>query len=74
MSGSPDPQASQLSRWPIATLLGLVFFACWVVGAVTLADTLGPVHWALRALYFVVAGFIWVFPVWWLMLWAAHRR
>jgi hypothetical protein len=31
-------------------------------------------HWAAQLGYFVVAGSIWVFPVRWLMLWAAGQR
>ncbi len=61
-----------MSRTPIAVIAGLLFFAAWVVAAVTLADE--PMHWAVRAVYFLVAGFVWVFPIRWLMLWAAHRR
>ena len=61
-----------MSRTPIAVIAGLLFFGAWVAAAVVLADM--PMHWAVRALYFLVAGFIWVFPVRWLMLWAAHMR
>ncbi len=61
-----------MSRIPIAVAAGLVFFAAWVALAVTLGDL--PMHWAVRALYFLVVGFVWVFPVRWLMLWAAHMR
>ena len=61
-----------MSRTPIAVIAGLLFFTAWVVAAVTLADV--PMHWAVRAVYFLVAGFVWVFPIRWLMLWAVHRR
>ena len=61
-----------MSRTPIAVVAGLLFFAVWVVGAVTLGDL--PMHWAVRAAYFLVVGFVWVFPIRWLMLWAAHQR
>ena len=63
-----------MSRVPLAAVAGIVFFIGWVVAVVTLADHLGAIHWALRALYFVVVGFVWVFPIRWLMLWAAHQR
>jgi Protein of unknown function (DUF2842) len=62
------------SRVPVAVLAGLLFFLAWVVGSVSLADRLGDVHWSVRAAYFVVAGFVWVFPVRWLMLWAVRMR
>ena len=41
---------------------------------VTLPDLFPRLHWALEALYWVVAGTVWVFPVTWLMLWAAGKR
>ncbi|HTR18108.1 MAG TPA: DUF2842 domain-containing protein [Acetobacteraceae bacterium] len=62
------------SRVPVAVLAGLLFFLAWVAGSVSLADQLGDVHWAVRLAYFVVAGFAWVFPIRWLMLWAARLR
>ena len=61
-----------MSRTPIAVIAGLLVFTAWVVAAVTLADV--PMHWAVRAVYFLVAGFVGVVPIRWLMLWAAHRR
>jgi hypothetical protein len=31
-------------------------------------------HWAVQALYFLVAGVLWVVPARWLMIWALRRR
>ena len=61
-----------MSRTPIAVIAGLLFFAAWVAVVVIGGDM--PMHWAVRALYFLVVGFVWVFPIRWLMLWAAHMR
>lgn len=66
--------ARGMSRTPVATLAIFVFIVAWIGAAVVLADKLSPMHWAVQAVYFVVAGFVWVFPVRWLMLWSAHKR
>lgn len=58
----------------MATLAGLAFVLCYVVGAVALAVTMGRLHWAIEATYWGVAGVVWVFPVRWLMLWSVGKR
>ena len=62
-----------MSRPLAATLMGIVFIIVYVAAAITLPDVL-PSHWAFQALYFVIAGVVWVFPVRWLMLWSVHKR
>jgi len=62
-----------MSRPPAAALMGIVFVIAYVAAAVTLVDWL-PGHWAVQAVYFLVAGVVWVFPVRWLMLWSVHKR
>jgi hypothetical protein len=62
-----------MPRILIATIVGLVGFVAYVVAAVTLADYLSPMHWALQALFFLVAGTLWVFPIRSLMYWAARK-
>ena len=63
-----------MSRTPFATAIGVAGLLAYVVGAVTLADRLAPMHWAVQALYFVVAGVLWVAPASLLMVWAARTR
>ena len=46
----------------------------YVVLVVTLPDLLPPQNWAVQALYWCVAGVLWVLPIWALMLWAVRRR
>ncbi len=58
----------------IATLAGLAFVAAWIAAAAVLADRVLALPIAAQFVYFAIAGFAWVFPVRWLMLWAAHRR
>ena len=63
-----------MSRVPIATAAGLLFIAAYIVAAVGLADLLPRQHWSLEAVYWCVAGTVWVLPIWWLMLWGAGKR
>ncbi len=63
-----------MSRPQIATAAGLLFVIAYVVLVVTLPDLLPRAHWALEALYWLVAGIVWVFPVRWLMMWSVGKR
>jgi hypothetical protein len=58
----------------VATLLGLGFFFFYLVAVLALVDLIGPMHWAIQFIYFALSGIMWVFPIRWLMLWAAGRR
>lgn len=63
-----------MTRPAIATIIGLLFVTVYIVAAVAIPDVVGPVHWAVQLLYWCVAGIIWVFPIWWLMLWSVYKR
>jgi hypothetical protein len=63
-----------MSRTPIAIVAILLFASAWIAAAAVLGDHLAGAHWAIQALYYTTVGFVWVFPVRWLMLWAAHQR
>ena len=56
-----------------ATLMGIAFVIAYIAAAITLPAVL-PQHWAFQAVYFLVAGVVWVFPVRWLMLWSVGKR
>jgi hypothetical protein len=45
-----------------------------VAAAVILPERMPRMPWPLEALYWCVAGLLWVVPVRWLMLWAAGKR
>jgi Protein of unknown function (DUF2842) len=62
-----------MTRPVAATLMGIAFIIAYIIGSVTLVDVL-PGHWAVQALYFMVAGIVWVLPVRWLLLWSVHKR
>ena len=61
------------SRPLLATLGGIVFIFLYIVVAITLPDVL-PRNGLLQAIYFLVAGIVWVFPIRWLMLWSVGKR
>ena len=63
-----------MSRTPVATLAICLVVVGWVSAAAVLGDYVRPLHWAVQAVYYAIAGFGWVGPVWWLMLWGAHKR
>ncbi len=56
-----------------AALLGLTGFFAYVATAVALADRVAPLHWAIQAVYFVLAGVVWVVPAHFLILWAGRK-
>ncbi len=63
-----------MSRTPIATLAALAFVFVYIVAVVVLPDYLPRMWWPVEAVYWGIAGLIWVLPVRWLMLWSVHKR
>ena len=62
-----------MPRILIATIVGLIGFFAYIGAAVVLADRVTPLHWAVQAAYFLVAGVLWVVPAHFLVLWAARK-
>lgn len=63
-----------MSRIPMAVIGGTVGFFAYVLAVTVVADRVLDANAAIQLLYFAVVGSVWVFPVRWLMLWAAHKR
>ena len=63
-----------MSRARIAAIAGVLFVLAYMVAVVTLPDLFPRLHWSLEAIYWLVAGAVWVFPVRWLMLWSVGKR
>ena len=63
-----------MSRVPAATIAGLVFITGWIAGANVLADYVHGRNMVLQFAYYATAGFVWVFPIRWLMLWSVRQR
>ena len=52
----------------------LAWIVVWSVAAVSLADRIGPMHWAPTALFFVVGGVAWIAPLKPLLRWMETGR
>ena len=63
-----------MSRPLAATLAGLLFVAVYIAAVISLPDVIGRMHWTVEAVYWCIAGVVWVFPVRWLMLWSVGKR
>ncbi len=63
-----------MSRVPIATTAALLFVLLYIIAAVRLPELFGRMPWPVEALYWCVAGLLWVLPVRWLMLWSVGKR
>ena len=63
-----------MSRPTIAAFAGISFVIAYMAAAITLPDLLGRMHWTLEAVYWLIAGVVWVLPVRWLMLWSVYKR
>ena len=63
-----------MSRPTLASIAGVLFILIYMIGAITLPDVIGRMHWTLEALYWLIAGVVWVFPIRWLMLWSVCKR
>ncbi len=66
--------ANAMSRIPVAVIGGTVGFIAYVMAVTIVADHVLDANVVVQLLYFAVVGFVWVFPVRWLMLWAAYKR
>ena len=56
-------------RKPAGIFLILLLIAGWAFVAITVAEMLPPLPWPLKALFFVVAGIVWILPLKPLLRW-----
>ena len=61
-----------MNRTPIAIFAGIVGLSAYLVIVLWIGDIVQTMHWALQAVYYTLAGSLWVLPIRWLMLWAAR--
>ena len=61
-------------RQPAGILLILVWIAAWSVIAVSASGLIAGLHWALHALYYLVAGIVWILPLKPLLRWMETGR
>lgn len=62
-----------MSRPALAFLIGTVGFVAYIVAVTMLGDFFVGAHWILQALYYGVAGILWVYPAVKLMYWGAGK-
>ena len=58
----------------IAAVAGIAFMLVYIVVAITVPDWTGRLPWPMEALYWLVAGVLWVLPIRWLLLWSVGKR
>ena len=61
-------------RKPVGMLLLLLLIAAWGFIVVTVAEALPELPWPLKALFFIVAGIVWILPVKPLLRWMELGR
>ena len=61
-----------MSRGKIASLIGVLGFIAYIAIVVAIGDFFVTQHWAIQAIYYIVTGFVWVFPVIRLIKWGAR--
>lgn len=61
-------------RKPAGILLILLMVAVWAFVVVTVAERLPPLPWPIKALFFIVAGIVWILPLKPLLRWMELGR
>jgi hypothetical protein len=56
-------------RKPVGVGLILLLIAAWVVIVVTIAGRIGALAWPLQALFYLIAGIVWILPLKPLLRW-----
>jgi predicted membrane channel-forming protein YqfA (hemolysin III family) len=56
-------------RKPAGIFLILLLIALWAFVVASVAERLPPLPWPVRALFFVVAGIVWILPLKPLLRW-----
>ncbi len=63
-----------MSRKSLALIIGFFGLIAYLVLVLWVGDWVQTLHWAIQVPFYVLAGFVWVFPVKALMLWAVGAR
>lgn len=61
-------------RQPAGMAMILLLIAGWAVVAVTIGEAIENAPWPLLALYYTVAGIVWIFPLKPLLRWMETGR
>jgi membrane protein YdbS with pleckstrin-like domain len=69
-----DPAVKPTWRKPAGILLILLLIAAWAALVATGADLLAGLAWPIHAVYFTVAGLVWILPLKPLLRWMETGR
>jgi membrane protein implicated in regulation of membrane protease activity len=69
MDRLPMNPASPTWRKPAGIFLILLLIAVWAAIVATGAELIGNVPWPVQAVYFIVAGIVWILPLKPLLRW-----
>jgi hypothetical protein len=69
-----DPAVKPTWRKPAGILLILLLIAGWAALVATGADLLAGLAWPIHAIYFIVAGLVWILPLKPLLRWMETGR
>lgn len=69
-----SPEAKPSWRKPVGIFLILLLITVWAAIVATVADALDTLPWPLKALFFVVAGIVWILPLKPLLRWMELGR
>ena len=61
-------------RKPVGMLIILAIIAIWSVLVVSLSAIVGQWHWAAQAIFYLIAGIIWIAPLKPLLRWMETGR
>jgi hypothetical protein len=63
-----------MPRKALALVIGLLGFLLYIGLVLWIGDWVQGLHWAVQFLFYLLAGFVWVFPALWLIRWAIRPR
>lgn len=63
-----------MSRTSVALLAGSIGLLLYLILVLWIGDWVQGLHWAVQLPYYVLAGFVWVFPIRALIYWALRPR
>lgn len=61
-------------RKPAGVLAILAIIAIWVAVVASLSDMVAQWHWAVQAMFYLIAGIVWILPMKPLLIWMETGR
>ena len=63
----------RMSRTAIATLAGIFGLTAYLIAVLVIGDHVQTLHWAIQAVFYTIAGLVWVLPIRSLMYWSVGK-